>query len=63
LHEREWRCKGSFKLPPGSVAALVRNTYDAKRLAEQIEKKRKKIKCIPRSIIPLSVVCQGFLHE
>ncbi len=34
LHEREWRCKGSFKMPTAIQAVLVRNTKDATRLTE-----------------------------
>ena len=57
LHEREWRKKSNFKLPSNSIAALVKTTVEARKLAKIIESKS--YKCKPRSIIPLSIVCQG----
>lgn len=62
VHEREWRCKGSFKLPKTIQAALVKNTKDAAKLASLIAEKPKTFKCIPSSIVPLTVVCQGLLR-
>ena len=61
LHEREWRCKGSFDLPSKIQAVLVKNTNDAKHLADRIAKEAKSFKCLPKSIIPLTVVSQGLL--
>ena len=61
LHEREWRCKGSFALPSQMTAVLVRNTKDLNKLYDQLAKRPKEFKCHPRSVIPLSVVCQGLL--
>ncbi len=61
IHEREWRCSGNFKVPPKPLAVLVRDTRDAQRLQKQIEEESKEFKCKPSSIIPLSIICQGFL--
>lgn len=61
LHEREWRCKGNFELPTHSVAALVRTGKEAKTLADELASKSGKFQCNPNSILPLAVVCQGFL--
>jgi hypothetical protein len=61
LHEREWRSKGNFALPSTAVAALVRSTRDAVRLQMLIRDDRKSFMCVPRSIIPLNVICQGLL--
>ena len=61
LHEREWRCGSSFKMPDSIQAALVRNTKDAMRLTELIAARPDKFKCKPRSIIPLTVISQGLL--
>lgn len=57
LHEREWRKKGNFPLPPTSIAALVKTSKDAKKLSELV--RNNDYKCKPRSVIPLSIVCQG----
>jgi len=59
LHEREWRCKGSFPLPLSPSGVLVRNTKDAIQLQDQIAEGPKEFKSKPRSILPLMVVCQG----
>lgn len=61
LHEREWRCRGDFPLPEEVFGVLVRNTNDAKKLREKIEKRKNSFAAVPRSIIPLNVVCQGLL--
>ena len=61
LHEREWRCKGSFKLPKTVQAVVVRTTHEAQRLTDEIAKDRVKFKCRPKAVIPLTVVCQGLL--
>ena len=60
MHEREWRCKNSFKLPREATTVFVRNPIHANRLQKMINKKPNKFKCKPRSIIPLSVICEGF---
>lgn len=59
LHEREWRAKGSFRLPSKLRAVLVRDVNTAARLQERISRERTNFKTIPGSIIPLSVLCQG----
>jgi hypothetical protein len=61
LHEREWRSKGSFKLPKSIQAAFVRNTEQAKRLTGELADEPDQFKCVPRSVIPLTVLCQGLL--
>jgi len=40
LHEREWRCKGSFKLPADIHGVLVKNTERAVELTERIRSER-----------------------
>jgi len=59
MHEREWRCKGDFKLPKEPLAVLVKNTFYAKKLADAIKQSPKDFKIKPKSIIPLSILCQG----
>lgn len=59
LHEREWRSKDSFKLPKEILAVLVKNTSDAIKLRKLIEEERSNFKVIPKSIIPLTILCQG----
>jgi hypothetical protein len=59
LHEREWRCKGNFKMPLAPIAVLVKNLKCVKKLTEKIAKDPKKFKVNPQSIIPLTVLCQG----
>lgn len=61
LHEREWRCKGKFTLPRSIQAVLVKNTNDANRLARQLTDDADEFKCVPKSIVPLTVVSQGLL--
>jgi len=61
LYEREWRCKGDFKLPRNS-GVLVKNTKDLKKLQSMIECNPEKFKVKPRTIIPLEVICQGFIE-
>jgi hypothetical protein len=58
IHEREWRCKGSFTLPT-NAGVLVRNPKRATELQNIIVKSPKEFKIIPRTIIPISVMCQG----
>lgn len=59
LHEREWRCKGNFKMPPNPLAVLVKNPIYAKKLTKKIAEEPKEFKVKPQSIIPLTVLCQG----
>ncbi|MDD3183520.1 MAG: hypothetical protein PHD48_12070 [Alphaproteobacteria bacterium] len=61
LHEREWRCEGNFKLPKSIQAAFVRNTKEAKRLMKELADDPDQFKCIPKSVIPFTVMCQGLL--
>lgn len=59
IHEREWRCKGSFQLSSNPHAVLVKNVADAKKLRQVIEKDPESFESLPSSIISLSVLCQG----
>jgi hypothetical protein len=59
IHEREWRCKGDFKMPINPLAILVRNTIYAKKLTKMIAEEPKEFIVKPQSIIPLTVLCQG----
>jgi hypothetical protein len=61
LHEREWRCKGDFTLPRTVQAVFVRNTREAERLMKAITASKSEFKCRPRSVVPLTVMCQGLL--
>jgi len=59
MHEREWRCKNSFKLPKKAITVFVRHANYANKLQKMINKNPNKFKCKPLSIVPLSVVCEG----
>lgn len=59
IHEREWRFKGDFKLPTNPIGVLVKNTKKAKKLQDLISDDSDKFKVIPKSIIPLNIICQG----
>ena len=59
MHEREWRSKGDFKLPPKPLAVFVKNTKFAEKLRDKIKKDPKRFKIKPKSIIPLSIICEG----
>lgn len=59
LHEREWRCPDEFELPDKIQAVLVKTAKEAAKLQEIINVDPASFACIPRSIIPLSVICQG----
>jgi hypothetical protein len=61
LHEREWRCKGDFRLPETIQAVFVRNTTEAARLTKALATKPDKFSCRPKSVIPMTVICQGLL--
>lgn len=58
LHEREWRCKGDYELPP-DAGVLVKNSGYAERLSLRLKKDGQKFKVHPRAIIPLTILCQG----
>jgi hypothetical protein len=62
IHEREWRCEGDFNLLPKPLAVLVKNTSFASDLAERIAEESPTFKAKPRSIIPLTVLCQGLTY-
>jgi hypothetical protein len=60
LHEREWRCKGSFKLETDAdVGVLVKSPFYAEKLSQRLHKERDEFEIHPRTIIPLTVLCQG----
>jgi hypothetical protein len=59
LHEREWRCPGSFNLPKSPSAVLVNTAIDAMELKAVIDADAEEFKSIPKSIVPLQVICQG----
>jgi hypothetical protein len=61
LHEREWRCKGDYTLPP-NAGVLVKDWKYAERLNQLLNKKPKKFQVHPRAIIPLTILCQGLPH-
>lgn len=63
VHEREWRCKGSFELPTSIQAAFVRNSFEAEDLTTDLAKHPKDYKCKPRSVVPMTVLCQGLLKK
>ena len=58
LHEREWRCCGDFSLPKELIGVLVKTPKDAQKLQKKMKNKN-----WTRSIIPLSVVCQGLIYS
>jgi hypothetical protein len=58
LHEREWRCKGDYPLP-SNAGVLVKNSTYAERLNQRLNKEPDEFKIHPRTIIPLTVLCQG----
>jgi hypothetical protein len=61
VHEREWRCKGSFQLSTSHHAVFVRNTLEAARLMKELVNHPNDFECRPRSVIPMTVLCQGLL--
>ncbi|MCM1566074.1 MAG: hypothetical protein NC238_09045 [Dehalobacter sp.] len=58
IHEREWRCKGSFELPE-EVNVLVKSIKDCRKLQRRVLKNPDSFKTKPKIILPLNVVCQG----
>ena len=62
LHEREWRKSGDFKLPTNPYGVLVKNADDAEKLRDMICESPEDFRVKPRSIIPLTVVCQGLIY-
>lgn len=64
LYEREWRRQGDMPLPKTLIAAFVKTSKEAQKLSREITgAPRTTFKSVPRSIIPFSVICQGFLRE
>lgn len=59
VHEREWRCKESFKVPSKPLAAFVQTAREAVRLREHIRDDPEFFESVPQSIIPLEILCQG----
>lgn len=59
MHEREWRCKGDFRLPENILGVFVKNTKNAEKLTKLIQSHPKDFKIKPKSIIPLSIICEG----
>ena len=59
LHEREWRCRGSFDVPSNPQVVLVKNMSEVERLTKLIQKNPRDFSSIPRSIVPLTIICQG----
>ena len=59
LHEREWRARGDFKLPPSVTGVFVKTATEAQSLSRELVTNRKMYCCVPRCILPLSIVCQG----
>lgn len=59
MHEREWRCKGDFRLPKSVQAVFVKNTKDSEKLSKLIQDSPKDFKTKPKSIIPLNIICEG----
>ena len=62
LHEREWRAPGKFSLPKTIRAVLVKTTSEARRLQKRISRDPEGFQCIPKSIIPLEIMCQGLVY-
>ena len=58
LHEREWRCKGSYELPTNAGVVVKNSTY-VERLTERLHKEQGRFKVHPRTILPLTIICQG----
>jgi hypothetical protein len=58
LHEREWRCPESFKLP-SQPGVLVRKAKDITKLQEALARPGTRFRSRPRVILPLHVICQG----
>lgn len=59
LHEREWRAKQSFQLPSKPLAVLVKSSREARKLEKAITESTSGFNSVPKSILPLIIVCQG----
>jgi len=58
LHEREWRCKGNYVLPR-DAGVLVKNSSYVERLNNRLREEPTEFEVHPRTIIPLTILCQG----
>jgi len=65
MHEREWRSQGNLELPKKIVGVLVKDLKTAMKLQDSLKKGQNKFCTLPKTILPLSVVCQGlkYLNE
>jgi len=64
LHEREWRTPDEFSLPKAIRAVVVKTHADAMALQAMLNDAGEgEFKCIPASILPLEIVCQGLNRE
>jgi len=59
LHEREWRCPGDFQLPKNPFGVLVRAAKEAVQFQKMLLEERRELSSVPRSILPLEIICQG----
>lgn len=61
LHEREWRCPGPFELPQRHTftAALVKTASEVPAIRKQLVRHEAEFASVPRSVIPVQVVCEG----
>ena len=59
MHEREWRCKDQLILPSKLQAVFVRSPPMAEKLQKMINKNPDKFKSVPKSIIPVNIMCEG----
>lgn len=61
LHEREWRIPGPFELPQSHTftAALVKSAVEVPSIREELVRSSSEFSSIPRSVIPVQVVCEG----
>jgi hypothetical protein len=62
MHEREWRVKGNVELPETLIGALVQKPSEAVELYRMIHENPNEFHCRPKTILPLSVVCQGLKY-
>lgn len=66
VHEREWRCKGNFKLPNKSnrthifkLGVLVKTYQDVLKLQEEMNNYPNDFNVEISTILPLDIICQG----
>jgi hypothetical protein len=62
LHEREWRVKGDFRVPRSPYGVLVHTPKEAAELIELLAAEPDGFKVRPKSVIPLTVLCQGLVY-